>query len=138
MAGAFGFLGLAYTLAERYLPMGEHTGHLAGGFLGPSHPAPAMATAGVAWIAEDDEIASVDEAAPAPAVGTAARSPVERRGAPAAEQAVGPPRATASAPTGRSPSPERAPEPADEHAPAGADPAGAPQPAPDDGPGGAG
>jgi molybdopterin-containing oxidoreductase family membrane subunit len=26
--GAFGFLGLAYTLAERYLPMGEHMGHL--------------------------------------------------------------------------------------------------------------
>ena len=25
--GAFGFLGLAYTLAERYLPMGEHLGH---------------------------------------------------------------------------------------------------------------
>jgi Ni/Fe-hydrogenase subunit HybB-like protein len=60
--GAFGFLGLAYTLAERYLPMGEHTGHLAGGFLAASHPAPAMATTGVAWIAADDEITRVDDA----------------------------------------------------------------------------
>jgi hypothetical protein len=60
--GAFGFLGLAYTLAERYLPMGEHTGHLAGGFLAPSHPAPAMATAGVAWIAAEDVVELVDGA----------------------------------------------------------------------------
>jgi Ni/Fe-hydrogenase subunit HybB-like protein len=36
--GAFGFLGLAYTLVERYLPMGEHMGHLAGAFLGTSEP----------------------------------------------------------------------------------------------------
>ena len=37
--GAFGFLGLAYTLVEMYLPMGEHLGHLAGVFLGTSKPA---------------------------------------------------------------------------------------------------
>ena len=37
--GAFGFLGLAYTLVEMYLPMGEHLGHLAGVFLGTSQPA---------------------------------------------------------------------------------------------------
>jgi Ni/Fe-hydrogenase subunit HybB-like protein len=37
--GAFGFFGLAYTLVERYAPMGEHTGHLAGAFLGSTeHP----------------------------------------------------------------------------------------------------
>ncbi len=60
--GAFGFLGLSYTLVERYLPMGEHTGHLAGGFLAPSHPVPAMATAGVAWIAAEDEVELVDGA----------------------------------------------------------------------------
>jgi Ni/Fe-hydrogenase subunit HybB-like protein len=65
--GAFGFLGLSYTLAERYLPMGEHTGHVAGGFLASSHQAPEMVTAGVAWIAADDEVALVDEQAAAPA-----------------------------------------------------------------------
>jgi molybdopterin-containing oxidoreductase family membrane subunit len=37
--GAFGFLGLAYTLVERYLPMGEHMGHLAGAFLGSTEAA---------------------------------------------------------------------------------------------------
>ncbi len=58
--GAFGFFGLAYTLAERYLPMGEHTGHLAGGFLAGSHPAPAMVDAGVAWVAEEDEEVRTD------------------------------------------------------------------------------
>lgn len=41
--GAFGFLGLAYTLAERYLPMGEHVGHVAGGFGGSSEGATASA-----------------------------------------------------------------------------------------------
>jgi molybdopterin-containing oxidoreductase family membrane subunit len=44
--GAFGFLGLAYTLAERYLPMGEHSGHLAGAFLGTSSPVGVEAPAG--------------------------------------------------------------------------------------------
>ena len=38
VVGALGFLALAYTLAERYLPMGEHTGHLAGAFGGTSAP----------------------------------------------------------------------------------------------------
>ncbi len=138
VAGAFGFLGLAYTLAERYLPMGEHTGHIAGGFLAGSHPAPATATAGVAWIARDDELAAVDDAAPAPAGATAAPPPVETAAqAAAAEPAVEPTPDHASAPTVE-PAPERAPAPAEEHAPAGADPAGAPQPMPDDGRGGAG
>ena len=38
VVGALAFFALAYTLAERYLPMGEHTGHLAGVFLGTSEP----------------------------------------------------------------------------------------------------
>jgi molybdopterin-containing oxidoreductase family membrane subunit len=37
--GAFAFFALVYTLAERYLPMGEHTGHLAGAFLGSTEAA---------------------------------------------------------------------------------------------------
>lgn len=37
--GAFAFFALVYTLAERYLPMGEHEGHLVGAFLGSTeHP----------------------------------------------------------------------------------------------------
>ena len=36
--GAFAFFALVYTLAERYLPMGEHEGHLAGAILGSSNP----------------------------------------------------------------------------------------------------
>jgi hypothetical protein len=54
--GAFGFFGLVYTLVERYLPMGEHTGHLAGGFLSGSHPAPAMVDAGVAWLGGNEDV----------------------------------------------------------------------------------
>jgi Ni/Fe-hydrogenase subunit HybB-like protein len=38
VVGALAFLALAYTLAERYLPMGEHEGHLAGVFMGTSEP----------------------------------------------------------------------------------------------------
>jgi len=39
MVGAFAFFALFYTLAERYLPMGEHEGHLVGAFLGSTeHP----------------------------------------------------------------------------------------------------
>jgi Ni/Fe-hydrogenase subunit HybB-like protein len=34
IVGAFAFFALVYTLAERYLPMGEHEGHLVGAFLG--------------------------------------------------------------------------------------------------------
>jgi len=39
IVGAFAFFALVYTLAERYLPMGEHEGHLVGAFLGSSKPA---------------------------------------------------------------------------------------------------
>jgi len=39
IVGAFAFFALVYTLAERYLPMGEHEGHLVGSFLGSTeHP----------------------------------------------------------------------------------------------------
>jgi Ni/Fe-hydrogenase subunit HybB-like protein len=39
IVGAFAFFALVYTLAERYLPMGEHEGHLVGAFLGSTeHP----------------------------------------------------------------------------------------------------
>ena len=39
IVGAFAFFALVYTLAERYLPMDEHVGHLAGVFLGSAEPA---------------------------------------------------------------------------------------------------
>ncbi|MFH0751008.1 MAG: NrfD/PsrC family molybdoenzyme membrane anchor subunit [Chloroflexota bacterium] len=39
IVGAFAFLALGYTLAERYLPMGEHEGHLVGAFPGSAKPA---------------------------------------------------------------------------------------------------
>jgi hypothetical protein len=60
VVGAVAALALAYTLAERCLPMGEHSGHATGAFLGsasgsdpaasratkvPSAPAPVTATA---------------------------------------------------------------------------------------------
>ena len=45
VVGAFAFLALGYTLAERYLPMHEHEGHVAGVFGGTSHPALAGAAA---------------------------------------------------------------------------------------------
>jgi Ni/Fe-hydrogenase subunit HybB-like protein len=70
--GAFGFFGLVYTLAERYLPMGEHTGHLAGGFLSGSHPAPGMVDAGVAWLGGDEDIEYTEHAVPAGAEAPAA------------------------------------------------------------------
>jgi Ni/Fe-hydrogenase subunit HybB-like protein len=39
IVGAFAFFALVYTLAERYLPMGEHEGHLVGAFMGSTdHP----------------------------------------------------------------------------------------------------
>ena len=39
IVGAFAFFALVYTLAERYLPMGEHEGHQVGVFLGSTeHP----------------------------------------------------------------------------------------------------
>ena len=43
MVGAFAFFALIYTLAERYLPMGEHEGHLVGVFLGSAKPAVSVA-----------------------------------------------------------------------------------------------
>jgi Ni/Fe-hydrogenase subunit HybB-like protein len=58
--GAFGFFGLAYSLVERYLPMGEHTGHLAGGFLASSHPAGAVAMVGVAALVEPVDLEAAD------------------------------------------------------------------------------
>ena len=128
VAGAFGFVGLAYTLAERYLPMGEHTGHVTGGFLAGSHPVPAMATAGVARIAEDGEVASADEPASAPAVGVVADRPVELAG----ERAAGHDQAPPLVPLAGPPS-EDGDEPAVEQAGA----SGAPQPALGEGPGGA-
>jgi hypothetical protein len=55
VVGAFAALALAYTLAERCLPMGEHSGHATGAFLGsadragtvdarPAMPAPSAPT----------------------------------------------------------------------------------------------
>ncbi len=41
IVGAFAFFALVYTLAERYLPMDEHEGHLVGAFLGSAKPAAA-------------------------------------------------------------------------------------------------
>lgn len=41
VVGAFAALALAYTLAERHLPMGEHSGHVVGAFLGSANPAAA-------------------------------------------------------------------------------------------------
>lgn len=46
VVGAFAFIALVYTLAERHLPMGEHQGHLVGVFLGSRRPDEA-AVAGV-------------------------------------------------------------------------------------------
>ncbi len=67
--GAFGFFGLAYTLAERWLPMEEHFGHGSGGFLATGVTGQPMVEVGVAWLADDEEIAVVhpDEVAPEPA-----------------------------------------------------------------------
>jgi len=69
--GAFGFLGLSYTLAERYLPMGEHLGHLAGGFLAGSDPSPARASAAaeaVGLVAEGGAVDGSVDATAAPAL----------------------------------------------------------------------
>jgi molybdopterin-containing oxidoreductase family membrane subunit len=67
IVGAFAFFALVYTLAERYLPMGEHEGHLVGAFLGSTeHPG------GIREEPAEDgppagDATPPDEAAPAPA-----------------------------------------------------------------------
>jgi hypothetical protein len=38
VVGAFAVIALLFTLAERYLPMGEHEGHTVGVFPGSSKP----------------------------------------------------------------------------------------------------
>ena len=38
VVGAFAFIALVYTLAERHLPMGEHQGHMVGVFLASGRP----------------------------------------------------------------------------------------------------
>jgi Ni/Fe-hydrogenase subunit HybB-like protein len=110
--GAFGFFGLAYTLVERYMPMGEHTGHLAGVFLGSSeasHPAaqrsaavdtPTIVAAGVAIPEGAVPGATVPESATRPAadgVGELPAGPVVT-GVPGVEP---PEAATAAAADGR-------------------------------------
>ena len=57
IVGAFAFFALAYTLAERYLPMGEHEGHLVGAFLGTARPATSVATGAAGAVATADAVA---------------------------------------------------------------------------------
>jgi hypothetical protein len=57
VAGAFGIFGLAYTLAERWLPMDEHFGHGSGGFLAGGLTGRPMVDVGVAWVADEEEVA---------------------------------------------------------------------------------
>ncbi len=59
IVGAFGIFGLMYTLAERWLPMDEHFGHGAGGVFAPAHREAQMVEVGVAWVADEEEIAVV-------------------------------------------------------------------------------
>ena len=93
--GAFGFLGLSYTLAERYLPMGEHLGHLAGGFLVGNDPAPARAATEAAAAGRDLAVGGVADAAPS--AGAAGVAPAAAVGVtPSAGVAV-PPAAGAAA-----------------------------------------
>jgi Ni/Fe-hydrogenase subunit HybB-like protein len=110
--GAFGFLGLSYTLVERYLPMGEHTGHLAGAFLGSGRPAAATAEAGAAPLGTDDPAASIENAVPtlvdaAPVAVPAGDDPIEPPAAPVAVPAgddpVEPPAAPVAVPAGDDP-----------------------------------
>ena len=95
--GAFGFLGLAYTLAERYLPMGEHVGHMTGAFLGstaahgqmlvePDDVKPAAAPSGVSVLAAapaEPVIVPAGVAAPAEVPAELVAVPAEPVGAPA-------------------------------------------------------
>lgn len=71
VVGAFGFFGLMYTLAERWLPMDEHFGHGVGGVLARGVTGQPMVEVGVAWMPDDEEIAVVhpDDMAPEPAGG---------------------------------------------------------------------
>ncbi|MCU0477763.1 MAG: polysulfide reductase NrfD [Chloroflexi bacterium] len=59
VVGAFGFFGLVYTLAERWLPMDEHFGHGAGGILAVGVTGQPMVEVGVAWVADEEAIAVV-------------------------------------------------------------------------------
>jgi hypothetical protein len=72
VAGAFGFFGLAYTLAERWLPMEEHFGHGVGGLLAGSLTGRPAVDLGVAWVADEEEVVVVGAK---PATGHAHRGP---------------------------------------------------------------
>jgi Ni/Fe-hydrogenase subunit HybB-like protein len=76
VAGAFGFFGLAYTLAERWLPMDEHFGHGVGGFLAGGLAGHPMVDVGVAWVADEEEVAVVGAAGAHKHVAVAATQPV--------------------------------------------------------------
>ena len=83
VAGAAAAVALAYTLAERYLPMGEHQGHVVGAFLGTS------GTSGL--------VGAVTQAAAAPAPGpviaavASAVGPVIAAALPSAAATIAPP-----------------------------------------------
>ena len=68
IVGAFAFFALVYTLAERYLPMGEHEGHLVGVFMGSTdHPGGTRAETTEAGPAPDPVLVA-DPAPPAAAL----------------------------------------------------------------------
>jgi hypothetical protein len=135
VVGAFGFFGLMYTLAERWLPMDEHFGHGVGGVLAVGVTGQPMVEVGVAWLPDDEEIAIVhpDELAPVP-IGDAgeasghAEPPAEE---PLAEEPLAherpeapEPALEAAEPAVEAPSPEDVPDAVD--APAAAEPADEP------------
>jgi molybdopterin-containing oxidoreductase family membrane subunit len=109
VAGAFGFFGLAYTLAERWLPMDEHFGHGAGGLLAGGITGRPAVDVGVAWVADDEEVAVVG--ASGPAGHTHGHAPTrsvepEAPGAPADGAIVVPVTAAAPDPEAATPVPE--------------------------------